>query len=195
MKKYKYFISLIVILAVAAVVYVYWSRTNFPIQKNNTQVALPNIPTPAGWYSWGENHYPDYETSTIPNSVTFGDQPISNSGNNTTTLIGVNAQDPFGRTDGQWITDVLYPTVAQEGGPTSTRLWSVINGRLILEAVVQTPAGGYNLYYYVLGNGVEYSFDLEPWYFDKNILTNPDAQTLQAMVQNFAESLPSSTAR
>ena len=194
--KYCYLIIILaIVLIVAILACAHWRNSQSLTFSENTFIALPNIPTPAGWYSWGTNHNPDYETSTIPNSVTFGNQPINANGNNTTTLIVVNAQNSSGQTDEQWIDTVLYPDYVQPlEAPTSSLLWSVVNEKLVLEAIIQTPAGGYNLYDYVFNNGAVYSFDLNPWRSDKNIASSPDAKIMRTMVQNFTENLSSATA-
>lgn len=188
-KTFKILFGIALAVIAGMFIYIYWPRTNPPVQQNVNQAVLPNIPTPVGWYSWGTNHYPTYETSTVANSMTFGDQPINNSGNNTTTLITVNIENLFGRTDEQWIENVLYPSIQQLESPTSSMLWDVMNGKLVLQAVTQTPAGGYDLGYHVFDNGVVYSFALNLWH-SENLLTSLDAQTLKTMVRNFAESLP-----
>jgi hypothetical protein len=186
---FKFLFGVALVVIAGMLIYTYWPRTNPSVEQNVNQAVLPNIPTPAGWYSWGTNHYPDYETSTLPNSMTFGDQPINNSGNNTTTLINVNVQNLSGQTDEQWIETDLYPSLQQVESPSSSLLWSVMNGRLVLGSVVKNPSGGYDVVYHVFDNGVIYSFSLNPWHTE-NLLTSSDAQTLKTMVQNFAESLP-----
>lgn len=183
-------IAIVAFLAAAVFAYIYWPHSSFPNENSTVSASLPSIPTPPGWYSWGTNHYLDYETSTVPNSETFGDQPINNSGNNTTTLIVANTENLYGRTNMEWITNVLYPEISQLNSPTSSELWSVINGKLVLEAITQTPAGGYDLNYSVFDDGAVYSFSLNPWH-SENLFTGQDAQTLRGMVQKFTADLPS----
>ncbi len=185
----------IIVLVVAGILaYVYWHHSSHSSPPTDTAIALPSISTPLGWYSWGTNHYPDYETSTVPTSATFGTQPMNRSGNTTTTLITVNVQNLSGRTDEEWIADVLEPTLQGLQSAASTNTWMVSNGKLVLEAITQTPAGGFNLNYYVFNNGAVYAFDLAPSYLapeyrDKNLVDSPDAQTLRVMVQNFTKQL------
>jgi hypothetical protein len=183
---YKYVILVIALLAAAGVAYAYRPQRYAPIQTDNTPMALPNIPVPPGWYVLGSS-------SGTVDSMTFGDQPMNDSGNSTTTFIAVNIQDNFGKTDEQWIDSVLYPNLEQLESPTSTMLWKVVNGRLVLEAVIRTPAGGFDLDYYLFDDGFEYVFQLSSWRFDSSMLTDPPARMLQIMVQEFAEALPSST--
>lgn len=166
----------------------YISHQYTSIKNKNTVTSLPYIPAPSGWYNWGTSHYPTYETSTAPNSVTFGDHPID-SKDPFTALITVHMQTYPGKTDTQWIASVLSPALAQLHTSTSTRIWSVMDGKLVLEAITQTPAGGSELNYYVLNNGVVYSFSLGSNHSLGNIMTSSDAGILQVMVQDFTKSL------
>jgi hypothetical protein len=189
--EYRHVILFIVILAAAAFAYVCWRRVHATIRTDNTSVALSDIDTPQGWYSWGGEHLPDFASGTIDN-VTFGDQPENDSGNNTTTLITVNVEYTSGTTDEASI-DALFSSLEELGSPTSTKLWEVMNHRLVLEAVVRTPGGGYDLDDYLFDGGLEYSFALDPWYSDSKISASPDARILRTMVYSFAETLPIST--
>jgi hypothetical protein len=187
----RYVILFIVFLVAAAFAYGSWWQGHDHIQTDNTPAALSDIPTPRGWYLWGGEHLPDFTSGAI-NNMTFGDQPVNGTGNNTTTLIIVNVEDNSGRTDEASI-DALYSSLEELGSPTTTKLWEVINHRLALEAAVRTPSGGYDLDYYLFDGALEYSFALNPWYSDSNITASPDARTLQTMVQSLAATLPSST--
>src|ERR1700734_2951484 len=107
--KYRYAILFIVFLAAAAFAYVYWWQERGHIQTDNTPAALPDIPTPPGWYFWSGEHLPDFTSGAI-NNVTFGDQLVNGKGNNTTTLITVNVEDNSGGTNETSI-DTLYSSL------------------------------------------------------------------------------------
>lgn len=193
-RKYKYLIIAVILLVVTILTYTYWPHSSRSSLETDTQTVLSSIPTPSGWYNWGTSHYPDYATSTVPTSVTFGNQPMNNTGNNTTTLIVMNTQDLSGRTDEEWIVNVLYPTLQNLQSTTSANFWTVSNGKLVFETITKTPAGGFNLNYYVFNNGTVYSFDLAPSYLvpeyrNENLISSPDAQVLQTMVQDFTKDL------
>ncbi|HUC01927.1 MAG TPA: hypothetical protein VMA75_03405 [Candidatus Paceibacterota bacterium] len=187
-RKYIAFACMVTVTIVAIGCIFLWRYHFSPVQSRTSTMALPEIQTPSGWYLWGKDHLPAGTNGPV-NNITFGNKPMA-SADDAATMIVVNAQDPFGRTDEQWIADVLSSSLEELGSPTSTRLWSAINGRLVLRAVTQTPAGGYDLNYYILNDGVEYIFQLDPTHADDNISSSSDAQTLHTMVQNFAESLP-----
>ncbi len=162
--------------------------------------SIPSIPTPAGWYLWGREHLPNYPnaTDTTVNYMTFGDQPINNTGNNTSTSIVVTAN---GITDGNgnptstdigwaWLRGILDAGESQ----TSTQLWDVVNNKLVLGEVSLNPSGRYMLTYYLIYGGDEYSFQLIPspflpsstQYNQANIINSPDAQVLREVVKEVA---------
>ena len=190
------FVGLIILIVLIGIgsffLWRHFAHSPAPI-SSTVSPTMPDIPTPSGWYSWGKGYYlPDVGNGLY--SVTFGNQPINDTGNNTTTLIVVNVHDTYGKTDEEWIDTGLAPELAALQSATSTQLWDVVNGKLVLEAETITPAGGYNLNYFLFDNGAEYSFDLAPSYLvpeyrGKNLVNSPDAQTLRAVMESVAERL------
>jgi len=152
---------------------------------------IPDISTPSGWYSWGKGYYLPGIGSGI-NDMTFGDQPINNTGNNSTTLITVHVHNTYGKTDEQWIDTYVYPTMESSQSPTSSRLWEVMNGNLVLQSESLTPAGNYDLSYFLFDNGVEYEFDLVVSPFNRKppvFPTKEEEQALRAVVESVASKL------
>ena len=126
------------------------------------------------------------------NDMTFGDQPINNTGNNSTTLITVHVHNTYGKTDKQWIDTYVYPTMESSQSPTSSRLWEVMNGNLVLQSESLTPAGNYDLSYFLFDNGVEYEFDLVVSPFNRKppvFPTKEEEQALRAVVESVASKL------
>jgi hypothetical protein len=88
------------------------------------------------------------------------------------------------------------PTLYGAFSPAQT--WNVINGRLILGSVGQ-DVGSYNsLIYWLFDDNVVYTFSLVPYGINNPTpeeakdypLNTGDAQTLQSIIQKFAQSLP-----
>ncbi len=161
--------------------------------------SIPNIPTPTGWYSWGGQHYPDdpKATTDIANILTFGDQPMNNTGNVTTTLITINAQAITAQgiptsTDAKWLN--LRSVLDSGNSQTSTQLWDIVDNKLVLGEVSLNPSGRYMLTYYLIYGGDEYVFHLIPspflpslaQYDQTNIINSPDAQVLREIVKEVA---------
>lgn len=191
--------GILVIIAIVAIGGVFmWQRfysQQSSVSSSAEATLLTNIPTPAGWYSWGKEKLPLGSKSATVTNITFGNQPMSASGNNTTSLITAGTVETFGKTDEQWVDSVLAPMIAGNESVTSSQLWDVISGRLVLELETMTPAGGYSLTYCLFDNGTIYSFSLTPSYLipeykNKDLANTLDGQTLFAMVQNFAKKLP-----
>jgi hypothetical protein len=184
----------VVVLAVLACVFAVWKL------HANAPATLANIPTPTGWYSWGETKLPLGGSTPTTVIITFGNQPMDNNGNNSTTLIVVTARNASGKTEQQWIDTEVEPMLASLGSTTSTQSWNVMNGRRVLEAKTMTPAGSYNLTNFLFDNGIEYSFNLAPSflapeYNAKDLASSSDAQVLRSMVQQFVQSFPSSVSQ
>jgi hypothetical protein len=162
--------------------------------------AIPNIPTPKEWYLWGREHLPHYPnaTDTTVNNVTFGNQPINNTGNVTSTSITVTANDitdtngnPVSTdSDWAWLRGILDSGESQ----TSTQVWDIVDNKLVLGEVSLNPSGRYMLTYYLIYGGDEYVFQLIPspflpssaQYNQINIINSPDAQTLRGIVESVA---------
>jgi len=209
-KKYRYVIGIIAIIVLAGLVYVcgakdFFIRQNFsskavmPAISSASDHVIPNISTPAGWYLWGGG-YSD-ATGTPVSGITFGNQPINKTGNDTTTLIMINAHTITDANSSPTSTDVEWANlrmVLDSGdSQTSTQLWDVIDNKLMLGEVSFTPAGRYRLTYYLIYGGAEYSFQLLPspflpssaQYNEKNITNSPDAEILREMVKEVAEKI------
>lgn len=184
------------ILLTAIIVGIYWMRLFVPAKNGDNSVTLPIISTPAGWYLWGGG-YSD-ATGTPVSGMTFGNQPINNGGNNTTTLIVINAHaitdvnsnSTSTAIEWTWLRGILDAGESQ----TSTQLWDVVNNKLVLGEVSLNPSGRYSLSYYLICGGAEYSFQLIPspfltpsaQYNQTNIINSPDAQVLREIVKEVA---------
>jgi hypothetical protein len=67
-----------------------------------------------------------------------------------------------------------------------------MNGNLVLQSESLTPAGNYDLDYFLFDNGVEYDFELVVSPFNRKppvFLTKDEEQTLRAVVESVAAQL------
>lgn len=206
-KKLTYLYITIIVLVIAIVAILFF-RGNKDLQlsisiNEKNSVALPTISPPAGWYSWGGAS--SNPSSTSINSITIADQPVNNTGNNTSTLIVITARaitDANGMptsTDAEW--SQLRYTLDNADSQTSTQLWGIVDNKLVLEEEGTTPAGRYTLSYYLIYGGDEYLFQLVPspffpsssqysqQYNQANILNSPGAQVLRELVNEIAEKI------
>lgn len=198
-KNHLVFVYFVIVLVVGVFLWQHFNSQQSSISFGGIS-SIANIPAPAEWYSWEETKLPLGGSTPTAVTITFGNQPRDNNGNNSTTLIVVTARDSSGKTEEQWIDTELNPMLTSLGSATSTQSWDVMNGRRVLEAETMTPAGSYNLTYFLFDNGTEYSFNLSPSflapeYNAKNLAGSADAQVLRNMVQQFVQSFPNSVSQ
>lgn len=162
------------------------------------RVHVSAITPPHGWYSWGVVQTPADPRST-PDGViaTFANEPKSTH-NSSAATITVSGGSLSGETPTQWIASRTYRIDRSLQAATSTMLWTVERGRVVVSAVTKTPAGGFVLSYQLFSRGAVYTFMLTPSPFPggaapltaESLVNSPNATALRAMLAQFAKTLP-----
>jgi hypothetical protein len=198
---YKYFFFVIAMFVVAIFVYAYYSHSkNISTQMSDTPTNLPDISTPAGWQvdrmNTSQIIFTKDSSATFPSRIEvdalkmYGtlDQQIAHD----YTSISGNA------TSSIYIGWSGMPMVY--GGDSVSVGWATINGNLILAANDKATDAETTLDYSVFNNGIVYIFSTNYQQYDPTLKTfetkSPESiRVIQAMVQNFAESLPAGKAQ
>lgn len=186
-----------------------WGLQHLPVSTEATsrfseiKTTISSIPTPEGWYVWSVDAVPSDPTSVKQGmTATFGNQPLDKHGNLPASTITVDGDSLDGATPVQWIVRrvSVVSSDSVDAATSTASTWGVENERLVVENVEGVPAGGHVMSYYLFDAGIVYTFTLTPSPFvpgylerDKQLINSPDANTLRAMVKQFAASLPAAS--
>lgn len=185
--KYKYAIGIVAIAAIAVAIYIYWPKA--PQQSQSSTIPVPEIFAPAEWRA-------EPQTLGFTIFVKQGDGGGQ---------IDVGALKT-GKTLEQWLATLynggnfpyatLTATSSVDGAEAIT--WALVDGHLILVDSDLESASNRALNYSVFDQGNVYIFSLMTYQLYNSStkafeINQAGVQTVQTMVQNFAESLPSST--
>jgi|GEM_PF-4312928 len=188
-KKGAYIIAIVIIALGAGLYFIYHLKPNL---SGSNVTTLPDIAAPNGWTA-------DRQSS---DRITFMRQgkDIASSGRIDVSAVKINKnleQWLAGLYSGGNFPYALTATSSPSGAEAIT--WALVNGHLVLADSDRESGAGTALNYSLYDNGNVYAFSLLPYQLynlpNKTFVTkNPgDIQTLKALVQNFATSLPSNT--
>jgi|GEM_PF-6561205 len=195
----KFYITGILVLAVVVVIFL--THQFFPSngEKNHTDgltsAPLPEMTIPNGWHIANKNQ----KTITLTN-LPAGIEPTINASStsgeqiNPATLgfsvIDIMAYEMNYPSTEQWIASYVGQN-APDFDPS--HVWSVVGGSLVLKEQNNAVPAMNGLIYYLFKGDRVYVFELTPFMPNVShpiVLKPKDIQTIQSVVQNFADSLP-----
>jgi hypothetical protein len=170
---------------------------------------LPDIPAPVGWQAdrtsssaiiFSPDNQDQLPSRSLPDRIEV--HALTMHGTLDQEIARDEERDPIptGMASSTYIGWSGIP-LSYEGGSGIPIGWATINGNLILVSNDRESDAGSAIDYTIYNNGIMYDFNLLPYQLydpsaGKFVTVNPESlRTLQEMVQNFAERLPSGASR